>query len=161
MTERFYYKSPIGNLKLILSDKGLQSMQLVEHTEQISSNHSLSSVIIQQLDAYFNKTLKSFDLPLDWENATDFEKSVWDILLKIPYGKTISYSAIAEQLGNPKSVRAVGTANGRNPIPIIVPCHRVIGKNGQLTGFALGLDIKAYLLNLENPQRFAQQGKLF
>ena len=103
---------------------------------------------VRQLEAYFSGKLKSFDLRLAPE-GTEFQKSVWRALCKIPYGETRTYKDIAESIGNPKAYRAVGHANNRNPISIIVPCHRVIGSNGKLTGYACGLDMKAFLLNLE------------
>jgi methylated-DNA-[protein]-cysteine S-methyltransferase len=106
----------------------------------------------RQLGEYFAGTRTAFDLPLD-PVGTDFQRRVWRALLTIPYGQTRSYADIARQVGSPAAVRAVGAANGRNPISIITPCHRVIGSTGQLTGFAGGLETKAYLLNLESPQR--------
>jgi methylated-DNA-[protein]-cysteine S-methyltransferase len=99
----------------------------------------------------------SFDLPLAAE-GTDFQKKVWKLLSKIPYGETRSYGEIAQQLENPKAMRAVGAANGKNPISIVVPCHRVIGANGKLTGFGGGLDNKDFLLKLESPQRELERG---
>ena len=102
----------------------------------------------QQLSEYFAGERRDFDLPLRL-NGTEFQLSVLDALQKIPYGETTSYAAIAERIGRPKAVRAVGAANGRNPIPIIVPCHRVIGSHGELTGFGGGLDTKEALLRLE------------
>ena len=107
--------------------------------------------VCKQLDSYFKGRLKNFDLPLE-PPGTPFQQSVWQALLTIPYGQTCSYADIATQIKNPKAVRAVGNANGRNPISIIIPCHRVIGSNGSLTGFGGGLPTKTYLLNLENPQ---------
>jgi len=103
---------------------------------------------MRQLQAYFAGELKSFDVPLEIA-GTEFQKRVWSALRTIPYGQTRSYSAIAAQIGAPRAVRAVGAANGRNPIPIIVPCHRVIGASGSLVGFGGGLDWKRLLLNLE------------
>lgn len=102
----------------------------------------------KQLTEYFSGQRKEFDLPLQL-NGTEFQVSVLEALLEIPYGETTSYGAIAKQIGRPKAVRAVGAANGRNPIPIIVPCHRVIGSSGDLTGFGGGLDTKEALLRLE------------
>ena len=102
----------------------------------------------KQLQEYFTGTRKKFDVPVDIE-GTDFQLKVWNEVKKIPYGKTKSYKYIAEKLGDLKSIRAVGKANGQNPIPIIIPCHRVIGANGTLTGYAGGLDIKEKLLELE------------
>ena len=101
-----------------------------------------------QLKAYFKGELKTFDLDLDLK-GTEFQKKVWQALTAIPYGKTTSYGELARQIGNPKASRAVGMANGKNPVAVIIPCHRVIGKNGKLTGFGGGLDTKAYLLDLE------------
>ena len=103
---------------------------------------------IRQLQAYFAGELKSFDVPLEIA-GTDFQKRVWSALRTIPYGQTRSYSEIAAQIGAPQAVRAVGAANGRNPIPIIVPCHRVIGASGSLVGFGGGLEWKRLLLDLE------------
>jgi len=102
----------------------------------------------RQLDEYFACTRTSFDLPLDAE-GTAFERRVWDLLRAIPYGTTTSYGELARRLGEPKDARAVGAANGKNPIPIIVPCHRVIGANGDLTGFGGGLERKRWLLEHE------------
>ena len=107
---------------------------------------------MRQLQEYFAGTRKSFSIPLDLQ-GTDFQKKVWNVLLSIPYGETRSYSDIARAIGKPDAVRAVGAANGRNPLSIIVPCHRVIGQNGSLTGYAGGLEIKKMLLDLENSQR--------
>lgn len=103
---------------------------------------------VSQLTEYFDGRLKQFDLNLQ-PKGTEFQQQVWQALLTIPYGTTVSYGDIAEQINNPKAFRAVGLANRSNPIPIIIPCHRVIGKNGKLTGFAGGLDIKQTLLALE------------
>ncbi len=102
----------------------------------------------RQLDEYFRGKRKAFDLALD-PQGTPFQRSVLDALLEIPYGETRSYLDIAERIGNPKAVRAVGSANGSNPIAVIIPCHRVIGSNGSLTGFGGGLESKRYLLDLE------------
>jgi len=107
--------------------------------------------VIRQLQAYFRGELKEFDLPLAME-GTEFQLRVWNALRAIPYGETVSYAQLAERIGNPKAVRAVGSANGSNPIPIIVPCHRVIGSDGSLTGFGGGLSTKKMLLELENKQ---------
>ena len=107
---------------------------------------------ISQLSEYFDGERTSFDLPIS-PSGTGFQKKVWDALLTIPYGETRSYKDIAVQIGNPKAVRAVGMANNRNPIAIVIPCHRVIGHNGSLTGYGGGLDVKAYLLELEKMKR--------
>lgn len=107
---------------------------------------------VSQLTAYFAGELQDFDLPLAPE-GTPFQQQVWAYLQTIPYGRTTTYSAIARELGNPKSTRAVGAANGRNPIAVVVPCHRVIGNNGKLTGYASGLKFKEALLGLERNGR--------
>ena len=106
----------------------------------------------QQLDLYFARQLTEFDLSLK-PHGTDFQRRVWNALLQIPYGETVSYRSIAERIDKPKAVRAVGNANGRNPIPIVIPCHRVIGRDGSLTGFGGGLPVKSFLLDLENREQ--------
>jgi methylated-DNA-[protein]-cysteine S-methyltransferase len=111
-------------------------------------DHSKLAIYKEQLDEYFHDGRKEFTLPLDFR-GTAFQLSVWNALIRIPYGETRSYSEIAEQVNSPKAVRAVGAANGKNPIPIVVPCHRVIGNNGTLTGFRGGLSIKEVLLRME------------
>lgn len=149
--------SPVGQLKLIANETALVAVLwesdkpnrvlLGEMTED--QDHSILKDAHQQLQAYFQGKLDQFDLPLEFY-GTEFQKKVWAELLKIPYGETRSYLDIATALNNPKAVRAVGAANGKNPISIIAPCHRVIGKNGKLVGFAGGLDVKDQLLKLEH-----------
>jgi methylated-DNA-[protein]-cysteine S-methyltransferase len=107
--------------------------------------------VVDQLKSYFAGERKAFDLPLVLE-GTEFQKKVWTALQDIPYGETVSYKTLAQRVGSPKAVRAVGAANGANPIPIIIPCHRVIGNDGSLKGFGGGLPLKKRLLELENPQ---------
>ena len=107
-----------------------------------------------QLDQYFARELTEFDLTLK-PQGTEFQQLVWNALIAIPYGETVSYRTIAERIDRPKAVRAVGNANGRNPIPIVIPCHRVIGKDGSLTGFGGGLPVKSFLLDLENQEQMA------
>jgi methylated-DNA-[protein]-cysteine S-methyltransferase len=174
-------RSPVGDLKLIASDKGLVAIlwenddpQRVRvdvlsaaamhggkahprkaHTGQahVRQAHEAKIQVVlrgaeRQLKDYFAGKLKVFSLKFDFV-GTAFQKKVWQALLTIPFGETRSYSDIAKQIGKPKAVRAVGAANGRNPISIIAPCHRVIGANGKLTGFAGGLKAKAFLLKLE------------
>ena len=160
---RFAYKrihSPVGKLKLVTSDKGLIAV-LWENDKphrvrlgDLVKRHS-HPVLIEaerQLGEYFDGKRRSFSVPLDMR-GTSFQKSVWEALLAIPFGETRSYRDLAKKLGNPRATRAVGAANGRNPISIIVPCHRVIGSNGNLTGFAGGLETKARLLELEQGYR--------
>lgn len=140
-------QTPIGVLWVEQTDDAISMITYnkPDCTEQTSE--LLQKTCIEIKD-YFNGNLKKFTVPLFF-NSTPFNQKVWQELLKIPYGKTCSYSDIAARIGHPKACRAVGLANNRNPIPIIVPCHRVVGKNGSLTGYAYGLDIKSQLLKLE------------
>ena len=143
-----YYNSPVGEL-IIRSIN--ESLTHVNFNKEEKEAEKITPVIIQaieQLDEYFNGTRKYFDLPLTPE-GTPFQKQVWEALQEIPYGKTISYSQLAIQLGNLKTIRAVGLANGQNPIAIIIPCHRVIGKDGSLVGYGGGLENKVWLLRHE------------
>ena len=149
-----YFDTPIGELLLAGEQDELAligfpegSMRRDPAPDWIYNEVPLATVR-QQLSEYFAGERKRFDVPLALE-GTEFQVSVLKALLDIPYGETTSYGAIAKQIGRPKAVRAVGAANGRNPIPIIVPCHRVIGSSGDLTGFGGGLDTKAALLRLE------------
>jgi methylated-DNA-[protein]-cysteine S-methyltransferase len=157
-----YCASPWGIWEIIATERGVKSINLLEHAQQNGGCETgLASDCAKQLCAYFEGKRHNFDMPLDWSGAPDFHQRVWLELLKIPYGQTASYGDIAHRLGKPQAVRAVGAANARNPIPIVVPCHRVIGKSGDLTGFAYGLELKRALLALENPMSFAQQGSIF
>lgn len=164
ITELIYYSSPIGILECACSETGISCL-LKSKDQSLKPSTSFKSAIlkkaIKQLDKYFEGSLRSFDLPLDFGTATSFYQSVWNLLLTIPYGETRSYGELATALGDINKSRAVGLANGRNPIAIIVPCHRVIGQDGSLTGYGLGLDAKEFLLQLENPNRWVKQGKLF
>jgi methylated-DNA-[protein]-cysteine S-methyltransferase len=149
--------SPIGTLYLVASARGLQGIywkkQPVPLTRSLISSapeiKALASAE-QQLDEYFKGQRKTFDLSLHMQ-GTEFQKKVWKELLKIPYGKTISYGELARRIKNEKAVRAVGTANGKNPLCVIIPCHRVIASDGTLGGYSGGLTIKARLLQLEQP----------
>jgi len=149
-------ESPIGKLKLVASDKGLvailwekDSPRRVRLDELVADEqHPVLVETARQLGQYFAGKRKTFSIALDMR-GTRFQKDVWEALLAIPFGETRSYGQLANQLGNPRASRAVGAANGRNPVSIIVPCHRVIGSSGKLTGFAGGLDAKAHLLGLE------------
>jgi methylated-DNA-[protein]-cysteine S-methyltransferase len=148
--------SPVGELKLVASDKGLvailwenDSPRRVRLSELVEDEqHPVLVETERQLEEYFAGKRKAFSVALDMR-GTRFQKDVWEALLAIPFGETRSYGQLANQLGNPRATRAVGAANGRNPVSIIVPCHRVIGALGKLTGFAGGLDAKARLLGLE------------
>ena len=149
-----YTTTPIGDLLLAGDDDGLDliafpkgKMRRDPEPDWIFNEKPFAEVR-RQLDEYFNGERKEFDLPLNL-TGTEFQVQVLEELLRIPYGETTSYGAIAKSIGRPRAVRAVGAANGRNPIPIVVPCHRVIGSTGDLTGFGGGLDTKAALLRLE------------
>jgi methylated-DNA-[protein]-cysteine S-methyltransferase len=149
-------ESPVGKLKLVASDKGLVAIlwendkpRRVRLNNLIADAQDPISLETElQLREYFDGKRKAFSIALDMR-GTRFQKDVWNALLAIPFGETRTYGQLAKQLGNPSATRAVGAANGRNPVSIIVPCHRVIGSSGKLTGFAGGLDIKAHLLGLE------------
>lgn len=146
--------SPAGKLTIIASPAGLHAILWDCDEENIKENlikNKNDKIILktkQQLQEYFKGERTQFDLPLAL-HGTPFQKQVWQQLLNIPYGKTISYGKQAERIGDKNKARAVGMANGLNPLPIVVPCHRVIGSNNKLVGFAGGLDKKAYLLELE------------
>lgn len=152
-------KSPVGELKLVATDRGLAAIlwendrptRVRVGTPVESRNHPVLVETERQLKEYFAGKLEKFSLTLD-PVGTEFQREVWNALSTIPFGETRSYGQIATQIKRPKAVRAVGTANGRNPISIVVPCHRVIGSNGKLTGFAGGLEVKAVLLGLESKQ---------
>ena len=153
MTEAIYYsrvKSPVGPLLLAVSERGLLALEFGRgkiHPGWVESEEK-TSPCARQLAEYFGGRRRQFELPLDLR-GTDFQKRCWQALLKIPYGKTRSYADIARAMGKPRAVRAVGLANGQNPIAIIVPCHRVIGSDGSLTGYGGGLHVKRKLLELE------------
>jgi methylated-DNA-[protein]-cysteine S-methyltransferase len=151
--------SPVGALSLVASNLALIALvwRRDSHRSAFENavenpNHPLLLETARQLREYFSASRRTFDLPLEF-HGTDFQRRAWSALLTIPYGETRSYGQMAEQIGSPTAVRAIGAANGRNPISIIAPCHRVIGMNGDLTGFGGGLDAKAYLLSLEAPQK--------
>ncbi len=148
------YLSPIGWLTIEASNLGLTSIKLVKNSQIKQRPCIFTSDAQAQLEAYFNKELTSFDLTFDLIGYSDFALKVWNALTKIPYGKTVSYKELSITLGDVKAIRAVGTTNGKNPIPIIIPCHRVIGSDGSMTGYALGIDVKKKLLALENPLKF-------
>jgi methylated-DNA-[protein]-cysteine S-methyltransferase len=157
--KRYVYKtveSPVGKLKLVATDDGLAAI-LWENDRpgrvrlNIKAEDNAHPVLVEtdrQLREYFAGQRKEFSLDLDVAGTT-FQRKVWNALLTIPFGETRSYRQIARQIGNPEAVRAVGAANGRNPLSIVAPCHRVIGSTGKLTGFAGGLETKAQLLALE------------
>jgi methylated-DNA-[protein]-cysteine S-methyltransferase len=149
------WPSPVGRLLLIGDGRGLCGLHFqdgahpLEIDEAWKKQRSSFTDVMKQLEQYFAGRLQTFTLPLSLQ-GTDFQLSVWQALTTIPYGRTVSYGAIAKKIGNPKSSRAVGAANGQNPVSIIVPCHRVIGQNGKLVGYGGGLLIKEALLGLEH-----------
>lgn len=150
--------SPVGRLTLVAGDNGLTAIlweserpgRVKLGAMHDAPDHPILIEAQRQITAYFDGTLTRFSVPLDFR-GTDFQKSVWSALLTIPFGETRSYAEIARAIGRPAAARAVGAANGRNPISIIAPCHRVIGVSGALTGFAGGLAAKELLLALERP----------
>ena len=147
------YPSPVGILTLVASDAGLQGVwwpddARLTQTGTLQPDHPVLAQATAELDEYFAGRRTTFDVPLD-PSGTDFQRSAWDVLRTIPYAQTMTYAQQAARLGDPAKARAVGAANGRNPISIIVPCHRVVGASGALTGFAGGLDAKQWLLQFE------------
>jgi methylated-DNA-[protein]-cysteine S-methyltransferase len=145
--------SPVGKLRLIASDKGLVAIDVrnvktgSDEVKNVAAQKILSATK-KQLEQYFAGKRTAFDIPLDLE-GTDFQQLAWRALCRIPFGKTISYGDQAKNIKKPKAFRAVGSANGKNPIPIIVPCHRVVAGDGSLGGYSLGLKMKKQLLALE------------
>lgn len=157
----FYYwiwPSPVGKLLLLGDGRALHGLHFQDgaHPLGIENNwkkqRSPFTPVIKQLEEYFEGRLQRFTIPFSLE-GTEFQRSVWRALKTIPYGKTASYGAISKKIGNPKASRAVGAANGQNPVSIIVPCHRIIGANGKLVGYGGGLAIKKALLEIEQSRR--------
>jgi len=156
--ELFFASDQINGIKLdiIVSGNGIREILINKNSDsdflsqmnRISSEDQKVKKVFKQLQEYFKRERKGFDLPLEII-GTDFQKKVWDELTKIPYGETISYGELANRMGDKNLMRAVAAANGANPIPIIIPCHRVIGADGSLTGYGGGLDVKKKLLELE------------
>jgi methylated-DNA-[protein]-cysteine S-methyltransferase len=135
-------------IQILANDSAIKEVRFVHHVEKEIPNPLLKEAA-KQLTSYFKSDLKQFDLPLE-PDGTAFQQKVWKLLQKIPYGKTWTYASLAEKLGDPKTIRAAANANGKNPIPILIPCHRVIGTDGSLTGYSGGLENKKWLLTLEN-----------
>ena len=152
-----YLDTPVGVLLLAANEDGLREITFSKSGHRVSPKSDWQEdprafrEPIRQLCAYFAGELEAFDIRLALE-GTEFQRRVWGELSKIPYGETVSYGELARRIGNPKASRAVGLANGSNPIPIIIPCHRVIGSNGKLTGYGGGLPVKEKLLALERRQ---------
>ncbi|APW38242.1 cysteine methyltransferase [Rhodoferax koreense] len=158
-TVRVRLPSPLGDIIAAATDRGLCGLWFDGQRHQPdaevmarwpeAANHPLLHQAAQALTAYFEGEADDFDLPLDLHGGTAFQQAVWRALLQIPRGETVSYGLLSQRVGNPAAVRAVGAAVGRNPVSIVVPCHRVVGGNGSLTGYAGGLERKAALLKLE------------
>ncbi len=147
--ERAFLKSPIGYIEVTCSEAGLRTLSFLDFRVKIQKTPHKLVEVVRQLKDYFDGKLLAFDLPLDPEGS-EFQKKVWKEVAKIPFGKTISYQDLAKKVGDPKAFRAVGGANGKNPLSVIIPCHRVIGANGRLTGYEFGLWRKKWLLEHEN-----------
>lgn len=149
-----YYKTPIGTAEIIGDENGIQSISVLdEDISTLSSTNDIPEVLqdcVTQLDEYFKGERVDFELKLN-PKGTDFQKTVWEELLNIPYGKTRTYLEQTKHIGDPKAIRAVASANGKNPIWIVIPCHRVIGSDGSLTGYAGGVWRKKWLLDHESP----------
>jgi methylated-DNA-[protein]-cysteine S-methyltransferase len=156
-----WMKSPVGKLLLVADEEGLLEVAFAEGrtVPVVDSSWTCDGALlrepVRQLDAFFAGELRDFDLPLK-PRGTGFQQRVWKLLCEIPFGETISYGELARRAGNPAASRAVGLANGSNPIAIVIPCHRVIGSNGKLTGYGGGLDNKRWLIDFERNQLFGQ-----
>ena len=155
--------TPAGPIAIWVTRNGVRRIgsvtpEMIEDGHWDADGHPTLRVALHQLDQYFNRKRKRFHLPLDFSGATKFQKSIYERLTDIPYGRIVSYGDIADEMGVAGAARAVGQAVGANPLPIVIPCHRVIGSNGKLTGYGGGLDLKASLLELEsstvNPSLF-------
>lgn len=150
MNNAFYYETDIGKIGIVEDGEAITHIFFKEITLEdiIISETSLLRKAYEEIQEYFLGKRKNFDLPLK-PQGTEFQQRVWKVLQEIPYGSTCSYKDIAKQIGNIKASRAVGMANNKNPIPIIIPCHRVVGADGKLVGYAGGLDVKKRLLDIE------------
>ena len=151
MSSYDYLETTLGLMEIICEDESLIGLKLVSEKIHRECENKTSKKVKSQIKEYLNGSRKTFNIPIKL-TGTDFQKKVYEETLKIPYGSTKTYGGIASSIGNPKSMRAVGMALNKNPIWIIIPCHRVIGKNRKLTGFAGGIDKKLSLLKLENPE---------
>lgn len=152
-----YYRSPIGNLRIISNERDIIKIEFSDEYFKMKMIPIQIQNCINQLDEYFKGERQKFTVAIN-PAGTEFQSKVWNLLLKIPFGKTISYLDQSKQFGDEKAIRAIASANGKNPIPIIIPCHRVIGNNGKLTGYAGGLLKKQWLLEHEGA---IQQRSLF
>jgi methylated-DNA-[protein]-cysteine S-methyltransferase len=147
--------SPIGNISIHENGGKITNVHFTDQAETLEVLPGVLEHTVLQLKKYFNSELKTFDIPIA-PKGTEFQKTVWHELSKIPYGTTISYQMLANRLGNEKVIRASASANGKNPIAIIIPCHRVIGSDGRMTGYAGGIERKKKLLKLENAPVLSQ-----
>lgn len=164
MTSTTQLDSPIGRLRLVATDQGLSRLLFDGQADADlrsdgdstrTDDHPVLAAATTQLEEYFAGQRQEFDVPLDLA-GTEFQRAAWSALASVPYGETRSYRQQAEAVGRPKAVRAIGAANGRNPVPIVLPCHRIVGSDGSLTGYGGGLPIKEYLLNHEQAQARTQ-----
>lgn len=162
MISQAIISSPLGKIYLEGSENGVSRISFREEDTmgQITPIPDCLKDCAQQLEEYFDGTRKEFELKLDFGNAPSFHQQVWKMIRLIPYGRTRTYADIAEILDHNLAFRAVGRANGMNPLPIVVPCHRVVGKDGTLTGYAYGLEMKRWLLSHESPGQFMKQSDL-
>ncbi len=143
-----FLESPFGNWRIEATEKGICCIKLVENVSDESNPSKITKQAVKELKNYFKGTLRRFSVPLDLK-GTEFQQKVWKEVSYVEYGSTKSYAFVANEIGNPEAVRAVGTANGSNPVPIVIPCHRIVGSNGTLTGYAYGVKLKEELLKLE------------
>ncbi len=151
MNEEFYsyFESPIGIVEIVADKNNLRAVKFIDELpEETKKGNKITISARKQLKEYFSGKRKKFDIPFEFKGSK-FQNEVWKALTKIPYGSVVTYQDIAKLTGNEKAVRAVGSANGKNPIPIIVPCHRVIAKNGKLSGYAGGVERKEWLIEHE------------
>jgi len=162
MTYQAIIPSPLGKIKIEGSENGVSSISFwKKDTEgELTEIPDCLKDCAQQIHEYFDGTRKEFDLKLDFGDAPSFHKEVWKMVKLIPYGRTRTYAEIAEVIDHQYAYRAVGHANGMNPLPVVIPCHRVIGKDGSLTGYAYGLEMKRWLLSHESPGQYMKQGDL-
>lgn len=143
-----YFDSKYGSWRVEATERGISAVKLVDSnwSREDENSSEITKLAVTELERYFKKVLRIFNVPIDIQEGTEFQRQIWKELSYIEYGKTISYQKLANEIGNPQSVRAVGAANGANPIAIILPCHRVIGSDGSLTGYAYGVELKRNLL---------------
>lgn len=147
-----HYDTPLGKMEITANEDAVLSIHFVDKVQPVKRN-AVTDLARQQMLEYFAGERETFDLPMAPE-GTEFQRKVWSALTQVAYGETCSYADIANRINKPKAVRAVGAANGKNPMTIVVPCHRIVGSDGALTGYASGTDKKAWLLNHESQSLF-------